>query len=341
MKYLIPTLLIASLLAGCRAPSTRVVGDSVVLASTRPANLLYPDLDSSRGVAVRSTYPTIPSTITYTEGVDYTLDRRAGTIARTPNSRIPDFSKNILYNQPNFNHSAFPGYGNLPFTLFVDYATRAPQIQIPPVDVSHQLPATAKKLRAGQPLKLVAYGDSITAGGDASSPDLQYPALYAAHLRKLFPQSTITFENGATGGDTTRDGLARLEGKVLSRSPDLVLLAFGMNDHNVNSVPLPEFEQNLVTLVQTIRDRTGAECILISTFPPNEDWAFGSHNMAAYAEATRRAADRTNCAYADLYTHWQKVLKRKDAPSLLGNNINHPNDFGHNLYLQVLQSLKF
>jgi len=36
-----------------------------------------------------------------------------------------------------------------------------------------------------------------------------------------------------------------------------------------------------------------------------------------------------------------KVLERKDLPSLLGNNINHPNDFGHWLYYQALKSVKF
>jgi hypothetical protein len=35
------------------------------------------------------------------------------------------------------------------------------------------------------------------------------------------------------------------------------------------------------------------------------------------------------------------VLKRKDPSSLLGNNINHPNDFGHWLYVVALEGLKF
>jgi hypothetical protein len=38
---------------------------------------------------------------------------------------------------------------------------------------------------------------------------------------------------------------------------------------------------------------------------------------------------------------WAKALQRKDASSLLGNNINHPNDFGHWLYLQALEAIGF
>jgi hypothetical protein len=36
-----------------------------------------------------------------------------------------------------------------------------------------------------------------------------------------------------------------------------------------------------------------------------------------------------------------KVFKRKDQSSLLGNNINHPNDFGHWLYAQAFEAMHF
>jgi acyl-CoA thioesterase-1 len=34
-------------------------------------------------------------------------------------------------------------------------------------------------------------------------------------------------------------------------------------------------------------------------------------------------------------------LSRKDLPSLLANNINHPSDFGHWLYFEALKSISF
>jgi lysophospholipase L1-like esterase len=139
-------------------------------------------------------------------------------------------------------------------------------------------------------------------------------------------------------------GLARLEAKVLSRSPDLVLIAFGMNDCNlpgVGGVEPAVFKSNLEEMVRQIRARTGAEVILLSAFPPNPDWHFSTHRMDQYEAATRQAAEESGAAYADVFSIWQKVLERKDAPSLLGNNINHPNDFGHWLYLQALEALQF
>jgi lysophospholipase L1-like esterase len=321
---------------------TSIIGDSLVLAGTTPGNLLGTDIDPAT-VTVRSTYEKSDKTTTYEPGRDYVLDAKAGTLARTANSRIPDFSTNMLFGKKDFNHAQFPGYGNGGFFVFVDYAAREmPDIRPQPVDVAAQLPKTLEKLRSGKPVKVIAYGDSITAGGEASTVDLQYtPRWIREVLRPKFPKSEITFENGATGGDTTYQGISRLEEKVLSRSPDLVLIAFGMNDNNVGGTPLPKFQENLRSMVSAIRQRTGAEVILLSTFPSHPDWHFNSHQMQSYAKATKDVAAEVNAPYADVFGVWQRVLKRKDPSSLLGNNINHPNDFGHWLYVVALEGLKF
>ena len=100
------------------------------------------------------------------------------------------------------------------------------------------------------------------------------------------------------------------------------------------------FKKNLITLVDMIRERQGAEVILFSAFPPHEDWHYGTHRMGIYAEATRRAAAETRCAYANVYDTWHMVLNRKDQSSLLGNNINHPNDFGHWIYEQAFEAME-
>lgn len=318
-----------------------IMGDSLVLTGTKPGALMHDGLRSDT-VIVRNRYlPSQDGAITYEEGRDYTVDYTAGTISRTTDSRIPDFSTNVLYGQKVFDHSKFPGYGNKPFFVYVDYATRYP---FPITTYTRQadvLPKTKATLSSGGTLKVIAFGDSITAGGEATLLKLRFQQRYVAHLREQFPDATITLENGATGGDTTRSGLKRIEEKVLSREPDLVLIGFGMNDHNINSVPLTEFEDNLVSMVEKIRDTTGAEVILYSTFPPNPDWKHSSHRMELYAVATQRAAQRSHSAYADVYTAWMKVLERKDASSLLANNINHPNDFGHWIYYEVLKSVEF
>jgi hypothetical protein len=42
---------------------------------------------------------------------------------------------------------------------------------------------------------------------------------------------------------------------------------------------------------------------------------------------------------ADVTTIWQGLLERKSVYDLTGNGINHPNDFGHRVYADVVLSL--
>lgn len=318
-----------------------IKGDSLVLASEKPGKLCFDSVVPGT-VVVRSTYqPGLSNTVVYKEGSDYVVDYKAGTVARTKDSRIPDFSTNILYGQKNFNHNDFPGFTNNPFFVYVDYETRNGRPFAAKTDQFKLLPKTIAKLKAGGPFKVIAYGDSITAGGEASVEALRFQDRYVRSLQKRFPKAQFTLENGATGGDTTNEGIARLEEKVLKRNPDLVLIGFGMNDHNIPpyGVALDQFERNLTQIIRSIRERTGAEMMVLSTFPPNPDWAHGSHQMEKYAAATKRVAAAHDCAYADIYSTWMMVLARKDPPSLLANNINHPNDFGHWLYLQALEAV--
>jgi hypothetical protein len=115
-----------------------------------------------------------------------------------------------------------------------------------------------------------------------------------------------------------------------------------MNDHNNRWGQTPkQFETNLMTIVRLIRARMGANIILFSAFPPNDNWIYSSHCMGQYADATKQAAKASGCAYADVYGVWETVLRRKDQSSLLGNNINHPNDFGHWLYAQAFEAIDF
>jgi acyl-CoA thioesterase I len=316
-------------------------GESVVLVGEAPANLTFAPLLSDP-VSVRSTYRDgLPQTVHYQPGQDYLLDA-SGEIRRVPGSRIPDFSTNILYGKEDFQHDKFPGFGNGRFFVYVDYVHRG-KWQPPPARPelgAAQLPRTRQKLQAGATVRIVAFGDSITAGGDASEPSLIFWERWAAALRTNYPHAHIETTNGATGGDATVQGLQRLEEKVLRQKPDLVLIGFGMNDHNREGygVPLDSFAANLRTMIARIRASTDAEIVLFSAFPPNPKWHFGSHNMEAYANATQRVALEEHCAYADVYHNWMSLAARKKPEDLLANNINHPNDYGHWIYFEALQA---
>jgi acyl-CoA thioesterase I len=333
-------LLLCALSAPAESASgERVAGESLVLAGTEPGQLIHHRL--KRGsVAVRSTYrPGLPETVVYEEGRDYAVDYGAGQVHRLEGSRIPDYKTNSLYGQRDFDHSRFAGFGNYRHFVFVDYAA-ADRFHWPAHPRQDDLlPQTKRRLTHGEPLTVVAFGDSITAGGDATAPELIYWERWLASLRAKYPKANITGINGATGGDTTVQGLARLSEKVISQKPDLVLVAFGMNDQNIGSVPLERFRTNLNDLVDRIRRESSAEVLLLSSCLPNPNWHYTSGRMPEYGRVTGEVAASKGCAFADMLATWKAVVGRKKPEDLLANNVNHPNDFGHWIYSRVLERL--
>ena len=42
---------------------------------------------------------------------------------------------------------------------------------------------------------------------------------------------------------------------------------------------------------------------------------------------------------ADMTSMWRDLLKRKKFADITGNGVNHPNDFGHRTYAQIILTL--
>lgn len=91
------------------------------------------------------------------------------------------------------------------------------------------LPHVANKLVAGQPVVIVAFGSSSTAGYGASSPDFNYPNRLAAQLRRQYPTANITVINAGVGGEDAPEMMRRLQKEVIDVHPDLVIWQVGTN----------------------------------------------------------------------------------------------------------------
>ncbi len=73
------------------------------------------------------------------------------------------------------------------------------------------LPHVASKLVAGQPVVIVAFGSSSTAGFGASSPEFNYPNRLAAQLRRQYPSADISVVNAGVGGEDAPEMMKRLQ----------------------------------------------------------------------------------------------------------------------------------
>lgn len=100
---------------------------------------------------------------------------------------------------------------------------------------------------------LVCFGDSLTQGVGAG-PGEDFPSLLAAAL-------PIPVVNAGVAGETTADGLRRLERDVLSQNPRLVVVFFGGNDF-LRRVPREQIRRNLEVVVERIQV-AGAMVVLV------------------------------------------------------------------------------
>ncbi len=91
------------------------------------------------------------------------------------------------------------------------------------------LPHVASKLAAGEPVVIVAFGSSSTAGYGTTSPEYTYPNRLAAQLHRQYPTADITVVNRGQGGEDAPEMMKRLQTSVLDVKPDLVIWQVGTN----------------------------------------------------------------------------------------------------------------
>ena len=121
----------------------------------------------------------------------------------------------------------------------------------------------------GEPVRIVAFGDSITGvyyhtGGRRAWCDMLGEA-----LRKVYPKADVRMINAGISGHTSERGLGRMERDVCAHRPHLVVVMFGMNDCTGNN--LDRFRANMAAIVTRCRE-AGAEVVLCTpnNVYPNE-----------------------------------------------------------------------
>ncbi len=161
-------------------------------------------------------------------------------------------------------------------------------------------------------LKVVAFGDSLTAGSALHEGDPNWTDLLAS----MFDVDII---NAGIGGNTTTEALSRIESDVYAQKPDIVLIAFGMNDHVIVDVDgrtnteQSVFRNNLIAIIDGVRG-IGAKPILITPNAVMEEYYFTRHpvqwyapvgganeQLAVYCDIIRSVADEYEVPLADIF----------------------------------------
>ena len=201
------------------------------------------------------------------------------------------------------------------------------------------LPVTTDKLQNKKKLHLLLFGDSISAGANASAagnaaPNLPaFGDLVANHL-KAYYQCEIQFTNTAVGGQNSKWGAETAKDRVAAHHPDLVIIAFGMNDGTGRMDPL-KFKENIASIMsQTKVANPAAEFILVATMLPNPESKF-TGTQPRFKQVLEELSG-PGVIVTDMTAVHHELLQHKSYQDMTGNNINHPNDFLMRWYAQQI-----
>ena len=110
--------------------------------------------------------------------------------------------------------------------------------------------------------KIVAFGDSLTAGYGLASPRQSYPAV----LQQLLEADGYKYEvvNAGVSGDTSAGGLRRLDWTLDAGNVRFVILELGANDF-LRGQPVAETRKNLSAMIERAKGR-GARVLLAGMY---------------------------------------------------------------------------
>jgi lysophospholipase L1-like esterase len=197
-------------------------------------------------------------------------------------------------------------------SLLVANALAGPPDPVPGGDVA----AVFAKAAAGEPLRCVALGGSITQAGKGWITEW---------LRRQFPQSDVALFNAGLGGTGSNLGVFRLERDVLSCQPDLVLLEYCVNDSGETGRDATrDFESIVVRLKQL-------------PHPPALVVIEAATRSGVNLTRHRRIARHYRLLEVDLQAAVNAHLAEKGRPweTLFGDGV-HPNEDGHRFYAEQI-----
>ncbi|MDB3953193.1 arylesterase [Alphaproteobacteria bacterium] len=122
-----------------------------------------------------------------------------------------------------------------------------------------------------KPLKILAFGDSLTAGFGLEVSD-SFPKQLEVALKKSSVDSRVI--NAGISGDTSAGGLARVDW-VMQVQPDLVILELGAND-GLRGLDPAETKQNLNAIIRRILEKGSVVLLTGMRAPPNLGQEYGA-----------------------------------------------------------------
>ncbi|MFD0717070.1 SGNH/GDSL hydrolase family protein [Paenibacillus sp. GCM10027626] len=216
-----------------------------------------------------------------------------------------------------------------------------------PESKAQLLSNTLQKLQSKEKVNIVLLGDSISAGWSASGYQYSnippfaptYYEMVTDYLEHYFDNQFINASNYSVGGMTSQWGAEEEQiRKIKNEDPDLVIIAFGMNDGVSGMIDPLTYQSNIESIIQQVQsENPRTEFIIVSTMLPNAEVEGMLVNQFNYISVLQELEQKyVQVALADVTTVSFEILRKKAFRDVAANNVNHPNDFMHRIYAQVI-----
>ena len=178
-------------------------------------------------------------------------------------------------------------------------------------------------------------------------------------LNILYPEVPINIVNAGISGDCAAKGMKRLDRDVLSYSPDLIVVSYGLNDASGEQGGLGEYIESLRYIFGRSKE-SGAEVIFLT---PNlrtdvrdgstgeamidDIWEKVAENeragwLKAYLDEARNLCNELSVGVCDCNKLWQTFKDNAvDINMLLSNKINHPTEEMYWMFAYELVRMMF
>jgi acyl-CoA thioesterase-1 len=197
-----------------------------------------------------------------------------------------------------------------------------------PAILAADLALSAAQTEQTQPVRILAFGDSLTQGYGVP-PGTEFPVRLekALNARGL----DVTVINAGVSGETSAAGVARLdwllgEGKS---GPDAAIVEFGAND-GLRGLPVAEMEKNLDTILAKFKARNIPVLFAGMRAPRN----FGARYAADYDAVFPKLARKYDVLFYPFFLEGVALNRSLVQPDGL-----HPNPAGVDVMVKGMQPL--
>lgn len=221
-----------------------------------------------------------------------------------------------------------------------------------------------------KPVTVAFLGDSVTQGCfecyETSPESVEtvfeaksaYSARFKELLNLLYPSVQINIVNSGISGDYASGGFVRLERDVLSYSPDLAVVSYGLNDSCNGAEKIGEYTEALQNIFAALKQKNVETIFLtqncmntsISPHLKGDLSVRLAKNFAAvqnggvlktYFEAARKVCKEYGIPVCEIYPVWEKMAQAGvNVTELLANKFNHPiREFHYYTAIRLLEKI--